>query len=87
MSFKYGNGMVTDGLIFYLDAANPRSFVSGSTSWYDMTRNSNNGTLTNGPTYDSSNGGAVVFDGSNDYINFGNSSAVQQSSGTLSASI
>ena len=38
------------------------------TSWGDLSGNGNNGTLTNGPTYSSSNGGSIVFDGTNDYI-------------------
>jgi hypothetical protein len=35
----------------------------------DITGRSNNGTLTNGPTYSVSNGGSLVFDGTDDYIN------------------
>ena len=31
----------------------------------------NNGTLTNGPTYNSANGGSIVFDGVDDYVNCG----------------
>jgi hypothetical protein len=53
----------------YLDAANPKSYVSGSTTWGDLSRGGNNGTLTNGPTFDPSNGGSIVFDGVNDSIN------------------
>jgi hypothetical protein len=60
--------IATDGLILYLDAANPKSYVSGSTTWGDIVR-SNNGTLTNGPTFSSANGGGIVFDGVDDYIN------------------
>jgi hypothetical protein len=39
----------------------------GST-WIDLSDRGNTGTLTNGPTYNSSNGGSIVFDGTNDYI-------------------
>ena len=37
------------------------------TTWTDLSGNGNNGTLTNGPTYSSANGGSLVFDGSNDH--------------------
>ena len=40
----------------------------------DMTGRGNTGTLTNGPTYNSSNGGSIVFDGTNDYVTFSSTS-------------
>jgi hypothetical protein len=67
-----GPNIVTNGLVLALDAANTKSYISGSTTWNDLSGNSNNGTLTNGPTYNSSNGGSIVFDGTNDYIDLGN---------------
>lgn len=66
MSFSYSPRIVTDGLVLYLDAANPKSYVSGSTTWNDISRSGNNGTLTNGPTFSSANGGSIVFDGVDD---------------------
>lgn len=71
MSFNYSPKIVTDGLVLYLDAANTKSYVSGSTTWNDLSRGGNNGTLVNGPTFNSSNGGSIVFDGTNDYVNCG----------------
>ena len=37
----------------------------------DLTGRGNSGTLTNGPTYSNSNGGSIVFDGVDDYVNCG----------------
>lgn len=62
---------VTDGLVLYLDAANTKSYVSGSTTWRDMSVLSDNSTLTNGPTFSNANGGSIVFDGVDDYSGFG----------------
>ena len=59
--------IVTDGLVFYVDAADRSSFSPGSGTWRDLTGNGNDGTLVNGPTFDSGNGGSIMFDGSNDY--------------------
>jgi hypothetical protein len=70
MAFNYSPKIITSGLVFYLDAANINSYVSGSTKWNDLSREGNNGTLTNGPTFNSSNGGSIVFDGTNDYVIF-----------------
>jgi len=63
--------IVTDGLVLHLDAGNGASYPGSGTTWTDLSGNGNDGTLTNGPTYDSSNGGSIVFDGDNDYIDLG----------------
>lgn len=63
--------IVTNGLVLYLDAANRDSYVSGSTTWRDLSGNNNNGTLINGPTFSSSNAGSIVFDGVDDHVSLG----------------
>ena len=60
--------VVTDGLEIYLDAGNPKSYVSGSSTWYDLSGNNVNGTLTNGPTFSSEANGCIVFDGVDDIV-------------------
>ena len=72
MAFNFSSKAVTDGLVLYLDAANSKSIVSGSTTWNDLSRGGNNGTLVNGPTFSSASGGAIVLDGSNDYVGTNN---------------
>jgi hypothetical protein len=70
MATQYAFGkIVTNGLVLALDAADRNSYVSGSTTWNDVSGNSNSGSLVNGPTFNSTNGGGVVFDGTNDYSN------------------
>lgn len=71
MSYNNGPRIVTSGLVLYLDAANNRSYPGSGTVCTDLSRNGNNGTLTNGPTFNSANGGSIVFDGTNDYVNCG----------------
>jgi hypothetical protein len=68
MAVQYSFGkIVTDGLVLALDAADRNSYVSGSTTWRDVSGNNNSGSLVNGPTFNSGNGGSIVFDGTNDY--------------------
>jgi hypothetical protein len=64
-----GQEIVTNGLVLHLDAAQLRSYPTTGTTWTDLSANGNTGTLTNGPTFDSGNGGSIVLDGTNDYIN------------------
>jgi hypothetical protein len=61
--------VITNGLVLALDAADKNSYIGTDTIWNDITINQNNGTLINGPTFDSGNGGSISFDGTNDYIN------------------
>jgi hypothetical protein len=66
--FTGAQPIVTDGLVFAVDAANKDSYSGSGTVWKDLSGNGNDGTLTNGPTFDSGNGGSIVFDGTNDYV-------------------
>jgi hypothetical protein len=58
----------TTGLQLYLDAGNASSYPGSGTTWTDLSNNSRTGTLTNGPTYSATDGGSIVFDGTNDYV-------------------
>lgn len=75
-------GVVQSGLVLNLDAGASSSYPGSGTTWTDLTGNSNTGTLTNGPTYSSSNGGSIVFDGTDDYVSF---SSTTQSLGLTSS--
>jgi hypothetical protein len=59
--------IVTNGLLLHLDAGNSASYSGSGTTWTNLV-SGNNGTLTNGVGYNSANGGALTFDGVNDYI-------------------
>jgi hypothetical protein len=68
MSAIGGPNVIDDGLVLALDAGNHISYPGSGTVWTDLSGRGNNGTLTNGPTYNSENGGSLVFDGSDDYV-------------------
>jgi hypothetical protein len=68
MSYNSGGRIVSDGLVMYLDAANRKSFVSGSSVWRDLSNNSRSGSLINGPSFNSINGGVISFDGTDDVV-------------------
>ena len=59
----------TDGLVMTLDAGFTPSYPTTGTTWYNLSGTSN-GSLVNGPTYNSSDGGSLVFDGVDDVCNF-----------------
>jgi hypothetical protein len=68
MALQHSPSIVTSGLVLCLDAASPRSYPGSGTNWVDVTGNGNTGTLTNGPTYNSSNLGSITFDGIDDRV-------------------
>lgn len=68
-TLKQGPGIITDSLIYYLDASNPNSYVSGSTSWNNISNQTKgSGTLLSGVTFSQSNKGCLVLDGVDEYI-------------------
>ena len=76
MAGSAGPDLVQNGLILAYDAADKLSYLGTGTSWFDLSGNANTGTLTNSPTFNGSNGGVIVFDGTDDYslTTFSNSS-------------
>ena len=72
MALFHSPRIVTDGLVLCLDAGNRKSYPGSGTTWTDLSGRGNNGTLLNGVGYNSGNGGSLVFDGVNDYIDCGN---------------
>jgi hypothetical protein len=64
----YQAPIVTDGLVFAVDAGNLVSYENGSGITYSLT-GSLSGSLVNGVGYSNGNGGNWDLDGSDDYIN------------------
>lgn len=69
-------GIVQSNLVLNLDAGVLSSYSGSGTAWTDLSGNSNNGTLAGGTAYSSSNGGILVFDGTNDQVNASDSASV-----------
>ena len=82
-----GPNTVEDGLVLSLDAADRNSYVSGSTTWFDLSGNNNSGSLVNGPTFNTGSLGSIVFDGSDDYINIPHNSSFNFGGGAFTISL
>lgn len=65
------SGIVTSGLVLNLDASNTISYPGTGTTWYDLSSNPSNATLTNGPTYTYP---YIQFDATNDYATIASNS-------------
>ena len=70
MGIAYNTSIVSDGLVFALDAANSRSYSGSGNTAFNLVGGIGN-TLVNGVGFTSSYAGSFVFDGSNDYIPLG----------------
>ena len=67
MGIAYNTSMISDGLIYALDAANTRSYSGSGITSYSLVGGIG-ATLVNGVGFTSTNSGSFVFDGSNDFI-------------------
>jgi hypothetical protein len=59
--------VVTSGLLAFWDMGSSSSYGGSGSTWTDISGNSNNLTLFNSPTYSTSNGGILSFNGTNQY--------------------
>ncbi len=82
MGLNHGTNIVKDGLVFYVDAANQRSYPGSGTTWTDL-KGAANVTLLNGPTFSTDNLGCIAFDGNDDNSQFSN--IVSRTANTISA--
>lgn len=72
MAFQNGAGIVTRNLFMYYNAADADSYAGSGATWFDMSGNSRNGTLINSPTYTTTYGGGLRFNGTNQYVSIPN---------------
>jgi hypothetical protein len=86
MAISRGPKIVTNGLVLALDSADRNSYISGSTSWYDLTGN-NNGTISGSPLFTGSNGGFLTFNAVNSYVDCGNGSSLNFGTGDFTIEI
>lgn len=68
MGIAGGPDIIQDGLVLSLDASDRNSYVSGSSTWKDLSGSPSSGSLINGPTFSSNNGGTIIFDGTDDRV-------------------
>jgi hypothetical protein len=80
MGLFYQPNLVMDGLAFGIDAVNIKSYSGTGLSWYDISGFGVTGTLNNGTSFYTTNGGVMGFDGTNDYVNTGYINLAQDSS-------
>lgn len=82
MAIRGGPDISENGLVLYLDAGNRKSYSGSGTTWSDLSGNRNVGTLTNGPIFDSTNGGSIAF-ANNDYVSLPNNTALDTQTPTV----
>ncbi len=68
MSLGHGVLITRTNLKMLLDPANAKSYPGSGSAITDITRNGFNGTLQNSPTFSTTNGGILTFNGTNQYV-------------------
>lgn len=87
MGTNYNPKIVTDNLVLALDAGNIKSYPGSGNTWLNLASSSYTGTLTNGPIYNTLNGGSITFDATDDYIQVTNSNGFGEASTTPTFSL
>jgi hypothetical protein len=82
LALSHSPRIVTENLVLCLDAGNTKSYPGTGTAWTDLSGNGNNGTLTNGPTYSSANGGFFQFV-TDDFARIANNTALDTQTPTV----
>jgi hypothetical protein len=67
-TWRYLPDITRQGLIVHYDFGEPNCYNGSGTNITDLSGVGNNGTLTNSPTYSSTDGGIITFNGSNHHI-------------------
>jgi hypothetical protein len=73
-----------NGLVFLLDPYNSKTHVSGTTTAYSLTKDKAEGTMINGIGYD---GKSFLFDGTDDWIDFTETSSLNGYTGSFTISV
>jgi hypothetical protein len=84
--YKNTPPIVTNGLALALDAANPKSYTSGSTVWRDISGNNTSGSLTN-VGFDAYKGCLLFASSSNSTCIFNNSDLLNFNTGSFSIEV
>jgi hypothetical protein len=58
-------GLITNGLLCFLDAGNASSYDGTGSTWYDLTGNGNNATFVGNASWNNDNGGTMVTTATN----------------------
>ena len=70
MAVAAGPNLIEDGLIFCIDAANPKSYPGSGNIWYDIGSSNSHGTLNNGAILTSNPIQTMTFGGGAQHANF-----------------
>jgi hypothetical protein len=76
--------IVTNGLVFYMDPANPKTYPRTGTLVSDLMSTTQSGSLINTPTFSTDNAGIFGFDGTNEYLSFNGNLGVSGFDKTIS---
>lgn len=61
MAMRYNSQIVNDGLVLYLDAGNPKSYIGSGTIWNDLSKSGNNATAYGSPVFSTDGKGCFDF--------------------------